>query len=128
MTNEILSVVLYFVSGVAVTSIVMVILGMRNEIKGLHYKVEEFKFQNETNNTLFREIENLHSELGREMNKVYNHIDLNISEVHQQFGIINDGKQRSIEELYRYVDSRHDKLENKLTDIIKNGCEPVKSK
>ena len=40
----------------------------------------------------------------------------------------NEEIKRAFEDTYRYVDSRHDKLENKLVDIVKNGCEPAKSK
>lgn len=106
MTNEILSVVLCFVSGVVVASIVMVILGIKNEIKGLQKQTEEFKLQNETNNTLFREVEELHRRVGDENDKIYRTI-------HEQNT-----------EIYRYVDSRLDKLENKLTSQF----ETVKSK
>ena len=44
--------------------------------------------------------------------------------------LIHDSERdifQHIDEIYRYIDSRHDKLENKLTETIKNGCEPVKS-
>ena len=77
----------------------MVLLGIKNEIKELQKQAENFKFQTETNNALFRDIEGLNSAI-----------------------------KHDIGELYRYVDSRHDKLENKLVDIVKNGSEPVKSK
>lgn len=106
MTNEILSVVLCFVSGVVVASIVMVILGIKNEIKGLQKQAEEFKLQNETNNTLFREVEELHRKVGDGNDKIYRTI-------HEQNV-----------EIYRYIDSRIDKLDNKLTGQF----EPVKSK
>ena len=96
---EIVSIVLCFVSGVVVTSIIMALLGMKNEITDLQKQAENFKFQTETNNALFREIEGLNSAI-----------------------------KHDIGEIYRYVDSRHDKLENKLVDIVKNGCEPAKSK
>lgn len=96
---EILSIVLYFVSGIIVASVVMVLLGVKYEITGIKQQVENFKLQTEVNNSLYREIEEIHRRLSKE----------------------ND-------EIYRYIDSRHDKLENKLIDIVKNGCEPVKSK
>ena len=110
MTNEILSVVLYFVSGVVITSIVTVILGIKNEINRLKQQTENFKFQPSTNANLFREVEELHRKVDKINEDIYHPM------------------RETNADIYRYVDSRHDKLENKLMDVIKNGCEPVKSK
>ena len=35
-------------------------------------------------------------------------------------------RDRIVDDVYRTMDSRLDKLESKLTDTIKNGCDPVK--
>jgi len=32
-----------------------------------------------------------------------------------------------VDNLYRHIDSRFDKFENRLTKIDKDGCEPVKT-
>lgn len=107
---EILSIVLYFVSGIIVASVVMVLLGIKDEINGLKQQVETFKLQTEVNNSLYKEIEEIHRRVGKENDDIHRSI-------HEQNS-----------EIYRYIDSRHDKLENKLIDIVKNGCEPAKSK
>jgi len=41
-------------------------------------------------------------------------------------GEVKDLKNQ-IEILYRHIDSRFDKFENRLTKIDKDGCEPVKT-
>lgn len=121
MTNEILSIVLYFVSGVVVASIAMAIYGMRNKINGLERQTREI---DNTILSITKSIENLH----RGNESIYREFEL----VHRKSETKSDEIYQTIHqqhtEIYRYVDSRYDKLENKLIDIVKNGCEPVKSK
>ena len=114
MTNEILSIVLYFVSGVVVASIAMAIYGMRNKINGLERQTREI---DNTILSINKSIENLH----REFDLVHQKLDTKSDKIYRTIHELNTG-------IYRYVDSRYDKLENKLIDIVKNGCEPVKSK
>lgn len=103
MTNEILNVILSFVSGLIVSVIVMVIVGIKYEIKRIAQKVEDIDALQESS-------QNFNLDFIREIEQ------------------IREKNSRDIDEMYRYVDSRTDKLENKLVDTIKNGCEPVKSK
>jgi len=69
--------------------------------------------------------------------KDINHFTIEISEVHRRIDIeldqmqrLIDSKteqlQREIAELNRYIDSRIDKTEFKLTEMYKNGYEPTK--
>jgi Flp pilus assembly protein TadB len=55
-----------------------------------------------------KEIETIHTIMGNEFDRV------------------NREREREITDVYRTLDSRLDKLESKLTDTIKNGCDPVK--
>jgi transcription initiation factor TFIIIB Brf1 subunit/transcription initiation factor TFIIB len=43
-----------------------------------------------------------------------------------EFDRVHREREREITDVYRTLDSRLDKLESKLTDTIKNGCDPVK--
>ncbi len=65
-------------------------------------------------------------------NKEINNLQLNIDELHRVIGqeIDNQNRERDTitNDVYRTIDSRLDKLESKLMDTIKNGCEPVKKK
>ena len=55
-----------------------------------------------------KEIETIHTIMGNEFDRVHRE------------------REREITDVYRTLDSRLDKLESKLTDTIKNGCDPVK--
>ena len=50
--------------------------------------------------------------------------------IHDNISHINDSLHRRIDnterEVFSQLDSRLDKLETKLTDTIKNGCDPVR--
>ena len=50
--------------------------------------------------------------------------------IHDNISHTNDSLHRRIDnterEIFSQLDSRLDKLETKLTDTIKNGCEPVR--
>jgi ribosome-associated translation inhibitor RaiA len=54
-------------------------------------------------------------------------LDNNQREIHLRVdGEVKDLNSQ-IENLYRHIDSRFDKFENRLTKIDKDGCEPVKT-
>ena len=56
--------------------------------------------------------------------------DNRTKDIHDNISHINDSLHRRIDnterEIFSQLDSRLDKLEAKLTDTIKNGCEPVR--
>jgi predicted PurR-regulated permease PerM len=56
--------------------------------------------------------------------------DMRIKDIHDSIHQVNDQLHRRIDnterEVFSQLDSRLDKLETKLTDTIKNGCEPVR--
>ena len=56
--------------------------------------------------------------------------DNRTKDIHDNMNHVNDELHRRIDnterEIFSQLDSRLDKLENKLTDTIKNGCDPVK--
>ena len=65
-------------------------------------------------------------------NKEINNLQLSIDDLHRVIGQEIDVQNREREccctDIYRTMDSRLDKLESKLMDTIKNGCEPIKKK
>ena len=130
--NEILSIVLCFVSGVVVASVVMAIFEMRNKINGLTQQIKDIESIRGALDDLYRcddtirkefnrDIEHVHREINTKVDEIYREINTKVDEIYQAF-------HQKYLDIYRYIDSRHDKLENKLVDITKNGCEPVKSK
>jgi ribosome-associated translation inhibitor RaiA len=56
-------------------------------------------------------------------------IDKNMEDNHRELHLRIDGEicrvDRLQDDLYRYIDSRFDKFENRLKKIDKDGCEPV---
>ena len=56
--------------------------------------------------------------------------DNRIKDIHGSMRIANDTLHRRIDnterEIFSQLDSRLNKLETKLTDTIKNGCDPVR--
>jgi hypothetical protein len=40
---------------------------------------------------------------------------------------LHNNSEHNMSEIYRYIDSRFDKFENRLKKIDKDGCEPVKT-
>jgi predicted PurR-regulated permease PerM len=56
--------------------------------------------------------------------------DMRTKDIHDNINYVNNELNRRIDnterEVFSQLDSRLDKLETKLTDTIKNGCEPVR--
>ena len=56
--------------------------------------------------------------------------DMRTKDIHDSIHQVNDQLHRRIDnterEVFSQLDSRLDKLEDKLTDTIKNGCDPVR--
>lgn len=119
--NEILSIVLCFVSGVVVASVVMVIFEMKNKINGLTQQIKDIESIKGALEDLYRYDDTIQKEFSRDIDDIHREINTKVDEIYQTVHQKNDA-------IYRYIDSRHDKLENKLVDIAKNGCEPVQSK
>ena len=131
MTQEILSIVLCFVSGAVVSTIVMIMLEMRSKINGLQKRIEEIDCTKDIDE-LYRSINDRYSDLQQHVvnsiGDVYRKFETDEKQAVQELAIISNKINNAEHELYRYIDSRLDKLEIKLTDVIKNGCEPVLNK
>lgn len=80
----------------------------------------------ETIKGIFQELENnqreLHLRIDGEIGRVDKLHDDNIRYTDQMYKNHED----NMNDIYRYIDSRFDKFENRLKKIDKDGCEPVK--
>tara|TARA_B110000444_G_scaffold239370_1_gene253721 strand:+ start:1806 stop:2129 length:324 start_codon:yes stop_codon:yes gene_type:complete len=63
--------------------------------------------------------------------EVINGTQLDLDNSQREIHLRVDGEVKDlrdqIDNLYRHIDSRFDKFENRLTKIDKDGCEPVKT-
>ena len=77
-------------------------------------------------NGIHRDLENnqreLHLRIDGEIGRVDKLHDNNIRYTDQMYKNHED----NMNDIYRYIDSRFDKFENRLKKIDKDGCEPVK--
>jgi ribosome-associated translation inhibitor RaiA len=55
-------------------------------------------------------------------------LENNQREIHLRLDQEVKNLEDRVDDLYRHIDSRFDKFENRITKIDKDGCEPVKSK
>ena len=94
------------------------VLGMFTSIGvlGLGYVIVGiFKVKQRSNN--FEEVINgTQLDLENNQREIHLRVDGEVKDLNDQ-----------IENLYRHIDSRFDKFENRLTKIDKDGCEPVKT-
>ncbi len=54
-------------------------------------------------------------------------LDNNQREIHLRVDQEVKDLQDRVDDLYRHIDSRFDKFENRITKLDKDGCEPVKT-
>lgn len=123
--NEILSIVLCFVSGVVVASVVMAIFEMRNKINGLTQQIKDIESIRGAVDDLYRCDDVIRKEFSRDIEGIHREMNTKVDEIHQTIHKKVDDTYQAFHQkyldIYRYIDSRHDKLENKLVDITKNG-------
>ena len=77
---------------------------------------------------LNRQIRELETNLYENIESIYNEINRNSELDNRRIDGEISRTDNLIDTVYRTMDSRFDKLETKLMDTIKNGCEPVKNK
>jgi hypothetical protein len=107
---DILSFGLGIGSVVLITSVVIAVLSFV-KLSKLNKHIKEV----ETN--LYSSVENIYNDINRNIELDNRRIDGEINRT-----------DTLIDTVYRTMDSRFDRLETKLMDTIKNGCEPVKKK
>lgn len=108
---------LEFILG-ALSMIGMLVIGYA--VTGVFKVTKSFNSLKEVMDGTQTEVENNHMEIHRR-------IDGEIDRVDRLFKVHNIEIGGRSDEIYRYIDSRFDKFENRLKKIDKEGCEPVKT-
>jgi biopolymer transport protein ExbB/TolQ len=115
-----------FVSGLAkrVSKLESSLIDHEHSIEGVYKEISERDIQ--TNLRIDREIDRtdkmcdeLHRDLNKNLEEVYRDLSKRAENIEQ--AISNEAK-----DIYSTIDSRVDKLEQKLTSVNKDGCEPTK--
>jgi len=99
--------VIYFVLGVGLALIGVEVYLMVNMLRRLAQAEKDVK------------------DLQNDIPHIYSIIDQNVSSTHSTIQYKTDQFNREVADIYRYIDSRVDKTEFKLTEMYKGGCEPV---
>jgi hypothetical protein len=100
--------VIYFVLGVG-----LALIGFE-----VYLMIDTLKRIKQTENGIAHSID--------EIRELHRRIDIELDQMRQLIHTESERFTREIFELSKYIDSRIDKTEFKLTEMYKNGCEPVK--
>jgi len=102
------------------------LLGLGYAVMGVFKVKQRSNGFEEAINGIHRDLENnqreLHLRIDGEIGRVDKLHDNNIRYTDQMYKNHED----NMNDIYRYIDSRFDKFENRLKKIDKDGCEPVK--
>jgi hypothetical protein len=116
----ILGILLPGVLGFGLAAVVMSVFETRRENNRMRKQLEDCISDIEGFKTGFQIIERRIDDETRELYNTIGETGRNNIQLHEEL-------KREVGELYRYVDSRHDKLENRLIEVIKNEYEPLKT-
>ena len=72
------------------------------------------------------ELENIQREVHLRIDGEIDRVDKLHNDTMQHCDSLDNNSRQNMEEIYRYIDSRFDKFENRLKKIDNDGCEPVK--
>ena len=112
---------LYYVLGVLSALIIIGVAGMFSVAKKANAAAEETQ-------SLWDGIDDLNNDIGKNIDHIERHIDKVQDEFDHRMDSIDKNLHGEIEEIYRVMDSRLDKLEQRLTKIFEDGCKPVQKK
>ena len=102
------------------------LLGLGYAVMGVFKVKQRSNGFEEAINGIHRDLENnqreLHLRIDGEIGRVDKLHDNNIRYTDQMY----KNNEDNMNDIYRYIDSRFDKFENRLKKIDKDGCEPVK--
>jgi len=112
---------LYFALGVLTVLVVLGVVGLLMVWKKAASSVDETR-------SLWDGIDSLANDLAKESENIHRRIDRELQSVEHNCNSIDRNMDGKIEEIYRIMDSRLDKLEQRLTKIFEDGCKPVQKK
>ena len=95
---------LYLILGIVIGLTAVGIIGIVNMRKQISSAEEDIK-------TVWNGIDSLNTDLGKEIDNIHR--------------ILNDELHLKNIEIHREIDSRIDRLENRLTKMFNDGCKPV---
>lgn len=114
---EVLLFLFGIISGFVISGFV-VMSKMYNSIKSLKQELSNTKTQ----------LKSVISDISRDEKLIHKRIDGEIDRVNGFVATLSNQISVLDTNIHRLMDSRLDKLESKLMDTIKNGCDPVKEK
>lgn len=110
---------IYFVLGVLTVLVALGVVGVFSVWKKAASAADEA-------HSVWGGIDSLNNDLGREIERLHQHVDITRKELNNDMNDIHLRIDQEFNELYRNLDSRLDKLEDRLLKMYLEGCEPVK--
>ena len=102
------------------------LLGLGYAVMGVFKVTQRSNGFEEAIDGIYRNMEDNHRELHLRIDGEISRVDKLRDHNIRYCDDLNNNTQDSMNEIYRYIDSRFDKFENRLRKIDKDGCEPVK--
>jgi hypothetical protein len=102
------------------------LLGLGYAVMGVFKVTQRSNGFNEAIDGIHRNMEDNHRELHLRIDGEIGRVDKLHDHNIRYSDELNKNCHESMTEIYRYIDSRFDKFENRLKKIDKDGCEPVK--
>lgn len=102
------------------------LLGLGYAVMGVFKVTKRSDDLREVINGTNLELENIQREVHLRIDGEIGRVDKLHNDTIQYCDSLDNNSRQNIEEIYRYIDSRFDKFENRLKKIDNDGCEPVK--
>jgi|LakMenEpi03Aug12_release.lakeMendotaPanAssembly.Ray.scaffolds.fasta_scaffold706769_2 hypothetical protein len=97
-------------------------------VVGLVSMLKQIKTLSLEKDQLWNAIDNLNRDLGTDIERVHNHVNEAINDMNIRIDVTDRELNDQLFEVNRSIDSRLDKLENRLINMYNEGCKPVKEK
>ena len=102
------------------------LLGLGYAVMGVFKVTKRSDDLREVINGTNLELENIQREVHLRIDGEIGRVDKLHNDTIQYCDSLDNNSRQNMEEIYRYIDSRFDKFENRLKKIDNDGCEPVK--
>ena len=102
------------------------LLGLGYAVMGVVKVKQRSNGFEEAINGIYRDLENIQRELHLRIDGEISRTDGLHNETIRYTDQMYKNHEDNMNDIYRYIDSRFDKFENRLKKIDKDGCEPVK--
>ena len=102
------------------------LLGLGYAVMGVFKVTKRSDDLREVINGTNLELENIQREVHLRIDGEIGRVDKLHNDTIQYCDSLDNNSRQNMEEIYRYIDSRFDKFENRLKKIDNDGCEPIK--